>query len=81
VPFAGVQMSGMDGSVGQPTVQHGVIYRGIAQNSDWLRDGRSGDRIPVEEIFSSPVHTGPGPTQTPMQWATGLFTGGKAAEA
>ena len=28
--------------------------------SDWLRAGRSGDRIPTEARFSTPVQTGPG---------------------
>jgi hypothetical protein len=37
-----------------------VILQGaaIAQYSDSLRDGRSGDRIPVEARFSIPVQTG-----------------------
>jgi hypothetical protein len=39
--------------------------------SDWLRAGRSGDRIPVEAKFSTPVQTGPG--AHPTSCAMGLL--------
>ena len=42
--------------------------------SDWLRAGRSGERIPVGgEIL--------GPTQSHIEWLPALFPGGKAAWA
>jgi hypothetical protein len=37
-----------------------------------LRDGRSGNRIPFEVIFSAPVQTGPGAHPAPIQLVPGL---------
>ena len=38
-----------------------VLWAGYRNRySDWLRAGLSGDRIPVETRFSTPVQTGPG---------------------
>ena len=51
---------------------------GIAQSVYRLvRAGESGDRILVTARFSVTVQTGLGPTQTSVQWITGLFPGGK----
>jgi hypothetical protein len=38
--------------------------------SDWLRAGRSGDRIPVRARFSAPVQTGPGAHTTSCKMGT-----------
>ena len=46
-----------------------------SQYSDWLWAGRSGDRIPVGARFSTPVQTGPGAHQPPVQWVPGLSRG------
>jgi len=46
--------------------------------SDWLRAGRSGDRIPVGARFSSPVQTGPGANPTTFTKGTGSFPGVKS---
>jgi hypothetical protein len=43
--------------------------------SDLLRTGRSGDRIPVEARFSTPVQTDLEPFQPPIQWVPGLSPG------
>jgi len=32
----------------------------LGRDSDSLRTGRSGDRMPVKVMFSAPVHIGPG---------------------
>ena len=49
----------------------------IAQSSDSLRDGRSGDRIPVEAIFYVTFQTGPGDHPASCTVGTVLFPGVK----
>ena len=46
--------------------------------SDWLRAGRSGDRIPVGAWFSAPVQTGPGAHPASCVMGTGSFPGVKS---
>ena len=46
--------------------------------SDWLRAGRSGDRIPVEVRFSAPVQNGPGAHPAYSKLGTGSFLGVKS---
>jgi hypothetical protein len=46
--------------------------------SDWLRDGRSGDRIPVGVRFSPPVQTDPGAHPASCTMGTGSFPGVKS---
>jgi hypothetical protein len=43
--------------------------------SDWLRAGRSRDRIPVVARFSAPIRTGPGVHPTTCTKGTGSFPG------
>ena len=43
--------------------------------SDWLQNGRSGDRIPVRTRFSTPVQTGPGTYPASSRYR--VFPGGK----
>jgi len=45
--------------------------------SDWLRAGRSGDRIPVGARFSALVQTGPGAHSATCTMGTGSFPGVK----
>jgi hypothetical protein len=47
----------------------------LSRYSDSLRDGRSGDRIPVEAKFSFPVQSGPGIHPTLYTLGTGSFQG------
>ena len=46
-------------------------------NSDWLRAGWSGDRIPVMARFSAPVQTGAGVHPASCTMGTGSFPGVK----
>ena len=48
--------------------------------SDSLRAGRTGDRTPVEAIFSTPIQTDPAAPQSPIQCER-VSPGGKAAGA
>ena len=50
----------------------------FSRYSDWLRAGRSGDRIPVEARFSVPVQTGPGAHPASCKMGTGSFSGVKS---
>ena len=52
----------------------------ITPNYDWLRAGRSGDRIPVGARFSSPVQTGPGAHPASCKTGTGSFPGAKSGQ-
>ena len=54
----------------------GEMWAGYCSRyNSWLWAGRSGDRIPVGARFSTPVQTGLGPTQPPVQWVLVLYWG------
>ena len=61
----------------QQKVQNFQFKRGryLSRYSDWLRVGRSEDRIPVEARFSAPVQTGPGAHPTFCTMGTRSFPG------
>ena len=52
--------------------------RWLSRYSDWLRAGRSGDRIPVGARFSAPVQTGSGGHSASCTMGTGSFPGVKS---
>jgi hypothetical protein len=41
-------------------------------HNDWLRAGRSGDRIPIGATFSAPVQTGPEAHPASLERVPGL---------
>ena len=49
----------------------------LSRYSDWLRAGRSGDRMPVQVRCSAPVQTGPGTHPASCTMGTGCFPGVK----
>jgi hypothetical protein len=53
----------------------------VGRYSDWVRGGRSGDRIPVEARFSAPIETGPGTHPASSTMCTGSLSCGKGAVA
>jgi hypothetical protein len=53
------------------------FYIYLSRYSDWLRAGRSGDRIPMEARFSAPVQTGPGAHPASYTMVTVFFPGVK----
>ena len=54
-----------------------IIGAGIAQYSELVRAGRSGDRVPVRASFSAPVQTGTGAHRASYTRGTGSFLGVK----
>ena len=50
----------------------------LSRYSDWLRAGRSGDRIPVGVRYSAPIQTGPGAHPASCTMDTGSFPGVKS---
>jgi hypothetical protein len=58
-----------------------VLWAGQrSRNSDWLKAGRSRDRIPVEARFSAPVQTDPGAHPASCTMGTGSFPGVKSGQ-
>jgi hypothetical protein len=56
-------------------VKNTIGGSGSSVGGDWLRAGRSGDRIPVRARFSAPVQTGLGAHTASCTMGTGSFPG------
>ena len=56
-----------------------ILSGGPSSSVDWLREGRSGDRIPVGTRFSAPVQTDPGAHPASCKMVTGSFPGVKSS--
>jgi hypothetical protein len=54
-----------------------VVFQVCYVINDWLRAGRSGDRIPVGARFSATSQTGPGAHPASCKMGTGSFPGVK----
>ena len=52
----------------------------LSRYNDWLRAGRSGDRIPLGARFSAPVQTGPGAHPASCTMGKGSFPGLKSGQ-
>jgi hypothetical protein len=63
------------------TTLHSSTLHYMDRYSDWLRAGRSGDRIPVVARFPAPVQTGPGAQPASCKMVTGFFSGLKSARS
>jgi len=55
-----------------------MLPRSSVAIANWLRAGRSGDRIPMRARFSAPVHTGSGTHTASCTMGTGPFPGVKS---
>jgi len=67
-----------------PQFSWGLFFVGagsLSRYSDWLRAGRSGDRIQVGARFSAPVQTGPGAHPASCTMGIGSFPGVKSGRS
>jgi len=70
-----VDLLAVSQSSSRPSIFCCTFFRG--RYSDWLRAGRSRDRMPVGAIFSTPVQAGPGAHPASYTMGTGSYPGVK----